>query len=58
MRTIIVPAYFECAISEVEFDRLLDVVRMAIKPSFSQPPANDNQLAWPLLPSPEDSYSA
>jgi hypothetical protein len=56
MRTIIVPAHFECATNEVEFDRLLDAVRMAMAPSFSQPPlaANDNQLVWPLIPFPED----
>jgi hypothetical protein len=53
--------------SEVEFDRLLDVVRTAIAPVpgedlmlanlpiFNTPPraANDNQLAWPLIPFPE-----
>jgi hypothetical protein len=56
MRTIIVPAHFECAISEVEFDRLLDVVRMALEPSSHQPPlaANDNQLVWPHIPFPEN----
>jgi hypothetical protein len=56
MRTIIVPAHFECATDEVEFDRLLDVVRMALAPSFDQPAlaANDNQLVWPLIPFPEN----
>lgn len=52
--------------SEVEFDRLLDAVRLAIAPAqrrefadlplvFDAPPlaANDNQLAWPLFPFPE-----
>ena len=52
--------------SEVEFDRLLDAVRHAVAPAlhpeladlplvFDAPPlaANDNQLAWPLLPFPE-----
>jgi hypothetical protein len=53
--------------SEVEFDRLLDVVRTAIAPVpgedlmlaslpiFNTPPraANDNQLVWPLIPFPE-----
>jgi hypothetical protein len=54
MRTIIVPAQFVCGIKEVEFDRLLDAVRMALAPSFDQPSAaNDNQLVWPLIPLPE-----
>jgi hypothetical protein len=52
--------------SEVEFDRLLDAVRTAIAPApqadfaqlplvFDAPPlaANDNELAWPLMPFPE-----
>jgi len=52
--------------SEAEFDRLLDAVRMAIEPAPSeeflsfrqtlpeQPkPANDNGPAWPLIPFPE-----
>jgi hypothetical protein len=52
--------------SEVEFDRLLDAVQMAIAPTpeeelmirlptFNAPPkaANDNQGAWPLVPFPE-----
>ena len=55
MRTIIVPAHFECAIDDVEFDQLLDAVRVALAPGFNQPPsaANDNQLVWPLIPFPE-----
>jgi hypothetical protein len=50
--------------SEVEFDLLLDAVSAAIAPeedfligpqTFNRPPrpANDNQLAWPLIPFPE-----
>jgi len=52
--------------SEAEFERLLDTVREAVAPApqeefmtalpmFDQPPkpANDNGLAWPLLPFPE-----
>ncbi len=52
--------------SEFEFDRLLDAVRTAIAPgpqpgfvldllAFDAFPAaaNDNQLAWPLMPFPE-----
>jgi hypothetical protein len=53
--------------SEVEFDRLLDAVRIAIapvpgedamfasRPTFNTPPmpANDNDLVWPLIPFPD-----
>ena len=57
--------------SEVEFEQLLDAVRVAIAPApqedflsclpmFDQPskPANDNGMAWPLLPFPESWYAA
>ena len=56
--------------SEAEFERLLDSVREAIAPTpqddflsglptSDQPPkpANDNALAWPLLPFPEGWYA-
>ena len=57
--------------SEVEFDRLLEAVRMAIEPApqddflahpqtlDEQPKAaNDNGLAWPLIPFPEGWHAA
>jgi len=58
--------------SEAEFERLLDGVREAVAPapqedllsnslpaSNQEPkPANDNGLAWPLLPFPEGWFAA
>jgi len=57
--------------SEAEYDRLLEAVRMAIEPapqedllvqplSVRQPlnAANDNASAWRLIPFPEGWYAA
>jgi len=52
--------------SEVEYNRLLENVRMAIEPAPLEdflaelPPhaANDNQTAWPLVPFPEGWHAA
>jgi hypothetical protein len=43
----------ESAMTEVEFDRLLDAVRTAISPLHPPKATNDNQLAWSLIPFPE-----
>ena len=57
--------------SEVEYNRLLEAVRVAIEPAppedflalhpgFNAPmaAANDNGQAWPLIPFPEGCYAA
>jgi hypothetical protein len=72
MRTVKIPALpdSESAITEVEFDRLLDAVRMAIEPALrkefltqrrtfnKRAKAANDQLAWPLIPFPEGWHGA
>ena len=62
---------WESAMSEAEFEQMLDAVRVAIEPApprdFLLPlplvdeaptAANDNGLVWPLIPFPEGCYAA
>jgi hypothetical protein len=72
MRTVKIPVLSdsESAMTEVEFNRLLDAVRMAIEPAlreeflthrrtFNKPAkAADDQLTWPLIPFPEGWHGA
>jgi hypothetical protein len=61
----------ESAMSEAEFERLLDAVNTAIAPvpqadfiagltTYDHPPeaSNDNGLAWPLIPFPDGWHAA
>jgi hypothetical protein len=60
----------ESAMTEAEFNRLLDAVRMAIEPALREEflthrrtfdkraKAADDQLAWPLIPFPEGWHGA
>ena len=72
MRTIKIPVLSnsESAMTEVEFNRLLDAVRMAIEPALREEfltsrrisnkraKAADDQSAWPLIPFPEGWHGA
>ena len=72
MRTVKIPALSnsESAMTEVEFDRLLDAVRIAVNTALREeflthPPtfnnrakAANNQLDWPLIPFPEGWHGA
>ncbi len=72
MRTVKIPALSnsEGAMTEVEFNRLLDAVRIAIEPALREEflihrrtfnkraKAANDQLAWPLIPFPEGWHGA
>jgi hypothetical protein len=71
MRTVKIPALSnsEGAMTEVEFNRLLDAVRMAIEPAlreeflihrrtFKRAKAANDQSTWPLIPFPEGWHGA
>jgi hypothetical protein len=70
--TVKIPALSnsESAMTEVEFDRLLEAVRMAIEPALrkefsarrrtfnKRAKAANDQSAWPLIPFPEGWHGA
>jgi hypothetical protein len=72
MRTVKIPVLSnsESAMTEVEFNRLLDAVRLAIEPALREEllthrrtlnqraKAANDQLAWPLIPFPEGWHGA
>jgi hypothetical protein len=58
MLTFGLPTASKSAPGEIELDRLLNAVRRAIEANRAQEllspiAANDDQLAWPLIPFPE-----
>ena len=64
------PEYSESAMTEAEFNRLLDAVRIAIEPAVRKEllhhrqtfdkrlKAANDQMSWPLIPFPEGWHGA